>query len=129
MVDKTRSSRRWLITGVSSGLGEALAQAALERGDSVIGTLRQERQLAGFAALAPGRAFPLRLDVTDDAAAGPTLERAIREMGGVDILVNNAGYALIGAVEDVSVAEARIQIETNFFGVLKMVQAVMPHLR
>jgi len=122
-------SLRWLITGVSSGLGRALAEAALARGDTVVGTLRKPEQFEAFAALAPGRAKPLALDVTDDAAVGPVVERAVAEAGGLDVLVNNAGYALMGAVEDVSLPEMRRQMETNFFGTLKMAQAVLPHFR
>ena len=122
-------ARRWLVTGVSSGLGRAIAEEALARGDVVAGTLRKPEQFEAFAALAPGRAIPIALDVTDDAAAGQAVARAIAAAGGLDVLVNNAGYALMGPVEDVSLAEARQQLETNFFGVLKMVQAVLPHFR
>ena len=121
--------RRWLVTGVSSGLGRAIAEHALSRGHLVAGTLRKPEQFATFAALAPGRAFPLALDVADDAAVGPAVARAIADMGGLDVLVNNAGYALMGAAEDVTLDEARRQMETNFFGVLKTCQAVLPHFR
>jgi NAD(P)-dependent dehydrogenase (short-subunit alcohol dehydrogenase family) len=125
----TDTPRRWLITGVSSGLGRAIAEYALERGDIVVGTLRQPAQMAAFAALAPGRAFPLQLDVTDDAAVGPAVAEAIAMAGGLDVLVNNAGYALVGAAEDMALAEARRQMETNFIAVLKTCQAVLPHFR
>jgi len=128
-MDPASKTRRWLITGVSSGLGRAMAEHVLSQGGSVVGTLRKPEQFQAFAALAPGRAFPLGLDVTDDDAAGPAVEQAIAHMGGLDVLVNNAGYALMGPAEDVSLAEARRQMETNFFGVLKMIQAVLPHFR
>lgn len=123
------SPRRWLITGVSSGLGRAIAENALSRGDIVVGTLRKREQFESFAALASGRAIPLQLDVTDDAAAGPVVADAIAQAGGLDILVNNAGYALMGLQEDVGLDEARREIETNVLGVLKMSQAVLPHFR
>ena len=119
--------RRWLITGVSGGLGRAIAEAALAAGDRVAGSLRKPEQFAAFEALAPGRALALPLDVTDDAAPARAVAWAIEGLGGVDILVNNAGYALVGPVEDISLAEARREMETNFFGVLKMCQAVLPH--
>ncbi len=125
----TASPRRWLITGVSSGLGRAIAECALSRGDIVVGTLRKREQFEAFAALAPGRAIPLQLDVTDDAAAGPVVVDAIAQAGGLDILVNNAGYALMGLQEDIGLDEARREIETNVLGVLKMAQAVLPHFR
>lgn len=120
---------KWLITGVSSGLGRAIAEKALARGDSVAGTLRKPDQCDAFAALAPGRAIPLQLDVTDDAAIAPAVANGIAALGGLDILVNNAGYALMGPVEDIALTEARREIETNFFGVLKMSQAVLPYFR
>lgn len=120
--------RRWLVTGVSGGLGRAIAEHALGRGDTVIGTLRREDQCAGFAALAPSRAFPLRLDIADDDSA-PAVTRAVSTAGGIDILVNNAGYCLLGAIEDMSLDEARREMEVNFFGALKMIQVVTPHLR
>jgi len=121
--------RKWLITGVSSGLGRAIAEQALARGDIVAGTLRKREQFENFAALAPGRAIPIALDVTDDAAVGPAVSNAIAAADGLDILVNNAGYALMGPIEDIGLAEARREIETNFIGVLKLSQAVLPHFR
>jgi len=119
--------RRWLITGVSSGLGRAIAEAALAAGDHVAGTLRKRDQFASFEALAPGRAHAIALDVTEDDAPAVAVEEAVARLGGVDVLVNNAGYALVGPVEDISLVEARQEMETNFFGVLKMCQAVLPH--
>ena len=128
MTDTAAQPRRWLITGVSSGLGRALAEHVLARGEVVVGTLRKADQLSAFAALAPGRAIPLKLDITDDAA-GRAAEGAAAEAGGVDVLVNNAGYSLMGAIEDISLAEARREMETNFFGAMKVTQAVLPHMR
>lgn len=125
----SKPGKRWLITGVSSGLGRALAEHALSRGDIVVGTLRKREQFDAFAALAPGRAIPLQLDVTDDAAVAPAVAEAIAQAGGLDVLVNNAGYALMGPVEDIALTEARHEIETNFFGVLKLSQAVLPHFK
>ncbi len=122
-------SKSWLITGVSSGLGRALAEAALARGDQVAGTLRNEAQLAEFEALAPGRAHAISLDVTDDEAVGPAVRAARDAMGGLDVVVNNAGYALIGAAEELSLDEIRRQMETNVVGVIKVCQAVLPLMR
>jgi NAD(P)-dependent dehydrogenase (short-subunit alcohol dehydrogenase family) len=122
-------ARTWLITGVSSGLGRALAEAALRRGDVVIGTLRKQEQLAQFEALAPGRAHACQLDVTDQAEVQPVVSRAIDAAGGVDVVVNNAGYGLAGAAEEVSGAEMRHQMETNFFGLVAVTQAALPFMR
>jgi NAD(P)-dependent dehydrogenase (short-subunit alcohol dehydrogenase family) len=123
-------ARHWLITGVSSGLGLALAQEALGRGDLVVGTLRAESDVEEFESRAPGRALGVLLDVT---AGRPVVDAAVAQAvtlaGHLDIVVNNAGYGLVGAVEEVSDEEARRQMDTNFFGPLHVIQAVLPHLR
>jgi NAD(P)-dependent dehydrogenase (short-subunit alcohol dehydrogenase family) len=122
--------RSWFITGVSVGLGRALAEYALERGDVVVGTVRHREQVADFEALEPGHAHAEILDVTDtDAAVEHVVTTAIAKAGHLDVVVNNAGYGLAGAVEEVTDAEARHQMETNFFGPLKVLRAVLPHLR
>ena len=84
--------KTWFITGVSSGFGRAIANAALAAGDRVLGTLRNGEQRKDFAALAPSRSFGVVLDVTDDHKIQPTVDRIERELGAIDILVNNAGY-------------------------------------
>ncbi|MNF23143.1 putative oxidoreductase [compost metagenome] len=121
--------RTWLITGVSSGLGRALAEAVLARGEVVIGTLRKPEQMAEFEALAPGRAFACQLDLNDKEQVKPAITRAIKTAGGIDVVVNNAGYGLSGAVEEVSDAELRQQMETNFFGLVEVSQAALPYMR
>jgi len=123
------SQRVWLITGVSSGFGRELAQAALARGEIVAGTLRRPDQIAAFRALAPGRAFAYELDVTDPSAITSVVARAAAEAGPIDVLVNNAGYGLFGAVEEVSDEEGRRLMETNFFGLLALIRAVLPSMR
>src|ERR1700722_1650084 len=119
----------WLITGVSAGLGKALAEAALVRGDKVAGTVRTAEALAAFEALAPHRAFGFLLDVTDETAAHEVAAKAELATGGLDVLVNNAGYGLVGAVEGPSLAEIRAQFEVNVFGPIAMIQAVLPFMR
>lgn len=123
-------TRTWFITGVSAGFGRSLAQQALRRGDVVVGTVRREQDAAAFADLAPGRSTAELLDVT----AGPEAVRQVVDgvwdrVGPLDVVVNNAGYGLVGAVEEVSDGEARRIMDTNFFGVLHVCQAVLPHLR
>lgn len=121
--------RNWLITGVSSGLGRALAAAALARGDTVVGTLRAPAACIDFAALAPGRAIGMLLDVTDEAAVRRVVAEAEAQTGGIDILVANAGYGLVGGVEEASLAELRAQFEVNVFGAVATIQAVLPFMR
>jgi len=120
--------RRWLITGVSSGIGAALARAALDLGDAVVGTVRDDDARAAFEQLAPGRAQALLLDLADHAAIGPAMARALAG-GPVDILVNNAGRSLFGAFEETELEEARGLFETNLFGPWATMQATLPHLR
>jgi NAD(P)-dependent dehydrogenase (short-subunit alcohol dehydrogenase family) len=121
--------RTWLITGVSSGLGRALARAALEVGDRVAGTVRSEAARQEFEQLAPGRSRGVLLDVTDRAAILRSVADVEGWAGGIDILVNNAGYGLVGGVEEASEAEVRAQFEVNVFGALAVIQAVLPFMR
>jgi NAD(P)-dependent dehydrogenase (short-subunit alcohol dehydrogenase family) len=121
--------KTWFITGVSSGFGRAIANSALEAGDTVVGTLRNEKQRQAFAALAPGRAHGVILDVTDDANIQPTVDRVEREIGPIDVLVNNAGYGHEGTFEESTLEELRRQFDVNVFGVVAVTQAVLPHMR
>src|SRR5580658_7604250 len=114
----------WLITGVSGGLGRALAQAALARADQVAGTVRRPSDLAAFEALGPGLAHGFLADMTDEASIRAAVDGAEARLGGLDILVGNAGYGLIGAVEESNLAEIRAQFEVNVFGPIAAIQAV-----
>ncbi|NVI02561.1 oxidoreductase [Paraburkholderia youngii] len=129
MTRQTTNPAVWLITGVSSGFGRSLAEAVLTRGDKVVGTVRNETQIASFENLAPGRAHGLLLDVTDAAAVPRAVGQALERTGAIDILVNNAGYGLFGALEEVSDAQARQLFDTNVFGTVNVIRAVLPHFR
>ena len=119
----------FFITGVSSGFGRALATEALAAGHSVVGTLRNEAARAEFDALSPGRSFGVLLDVTDTAAAAPTVGKVEAEIGPIDVLVNNAGYGHEGTVEESPLEDMRRQFEVNVFGAVAMIQAVLPFMR
>ena len=121
--------RKWLITGVSSGFGRALAEAALEKGDRVAGTVRTEVAVRMFEQLAPGRSLGVLLDVTDRAAIVRSVAEVEEWAGGIDVLVNNAGYGLVGGVEEANDSEIRAQFEVNVFGALAVIQAVLPLMR
>ena len=123
------SNRIWLITGVSGGLGRALAIEAAMQGETVYGTLRKPEQIKAFNELVPGKTFGLELDVNKHDQIKSVLEQILSKSGRLDILVNNAGYGLFGAVEELSMDEARMQMETNFFSVLAMTHAALPILR
>jgi NAD(P)-dependent dehydrogenase (short-subunit alcohol dehydrogenase family) len=121
--------RIWLITGISSGLGKALAEAVIRHGDFVVGTFRQAEQVQQFNARYAGQALAVRMDVTQPdevAAAFATIEQ---QFGRLDVLVNNAGFGFAGAVEEASEQEVREVFEANFFGVLRVTQAALPLLR
>jgi NAD(P)-dependent dehydrogenase (short-subunit alcohol dehydrogenase family) len=122
-------SRVWLITGASSGLGRALAEAVLERGERVVATARDPRRVAGLEERYPGRAVAVRLDVTDPDQARAAVEAGVGAFGRLDVVVNNAGYGLFGALEELSDEELRGEFETNVFGALHVTRAALPRLR
>lgn len=122
-------SKIWFITGVSGGLGRALALEAALQGDIVFGTLRQAGQVEEFNNLVHGKTFGLELDVNNHERLEILISHILDQFGRIDVLVNNAGYGLFGAIEEVSMEEARQQMETNFFAALAITQAVLPVMR
>lgn len=121
--------RTFLITGVSSGLGRAFAEGALEAGHRVIGTVRSDADADAFTILAPDRAHPLILDVTDFASIPTAVADAERRVGPVDVLVNNAGYGHEGVLEESSIDDLQRQFAANVFGPVAMIKAVLPGMR
>lgn len=121
--------KTFLITGVSSGLGRALAEVALREGHRVAGTVRDDASARSFEALAPGNAFAYLLDVTDTARIEPTVAEIEQHVGPVDVLVNNAGYGHEGILEEAVLDDLRRQFEVNVFGAVAMIQAVLPYMR
>ncbi|WP_436789612.1 SDR family NAD(P)-dependent oxidoreductase [Yinghuangia sp. YIM S10712] len=122
--------RVWFVTGASRGLGRAFAEAALAAGDKVAAAARSREALEHLADThGRDRVLPLTLDVTDRAAVFRAVDAAVGHFGRLDIVVNNAGTLSMGMIEEFTEAEARAQMETNFFGALWVSQAVMPHLR
>lgn len=117
-----------LITGVSSGLGRALAMEALEQGHRVVGTVRDEKVRIAFEALAP-EAFGRLLDVRDDAAVAKLVGDFESEIGPIDVLVNNAGYGHEGTLEESPMEELRDQFAVNVFGAVAAMKAVLPFMR
>ncbi|MDA1358721.1 SDR family NAD(P)-dependent oxidoreductase [Glycomyces luteolus] len=122
-------SKVWFVTGSSRGLGRQFVEAALSRGDKVAATARSTEGFAGLVETYGDAILPLAMDVTDRAAVFTAVEGAVAHFGRIDVVVNNAGYAQIGAVEELTEAELRDQMETNVFGAAWVVQAVLPHLR
>ncbi|MFE3229735.1 oxidoreductase [Nocardia sp. NPDC059228] len=115
-----------LVTGASSGIGEATARKLADLGYTVYGAARRIDRLQK---LADHAIHPLAMDVTDDASMTAGIARIIGETGRIDVLVNNAGYGSFGAIEDVPLDEARYQFEVNVFGAARLAQLVLPHMR
>jgi NAD(P)-dependent dehydrogenase (short-subunit alcohol dehydrogenase family) len=122
-------SKLFFITGVSSGFGQALGQAALDAGHTVIGTVRNAQARDAFAALQPGRSHAYQLDVTEFDAIDGVVAQAQAEVGPVDVLVNNAGYGHEGIMEESPLEEMRRQFDVNVFGAVAMMKAFLPSFR
>ena len=125
----SNSQKTWFITGASRGLGAHWADAALTRGDRVAVTARSLASLDDLVQRHGDLVLPLSLDVTDEEAVHRAINTAEETFGGIDILVNNAGQAVMGAVEEITSAQARAQMEVNYFGALYATQAVLPRMR
>lgn len=115
-----------LITGASSGIGFDAARALAERGHRVYGAARRLDKLNELSA---SGVIPLQMDVTDESSMQAGVEKIISAEGHIDVLINNAGYGSYGAIEDVSIDEAKRQFEVNIFGVARLVQLVLPYMR
>ena len=121
-----------LITGATDGLGRATALLLAERGYRVFAAGRSPEKRAQLEALAQEKKWPLEtleLDVCDDASVQRAVATVLRKAGAIEVLVNNAGVNFSAAVEDLRMEDWRRQFETNFFGVLRVTQAVVPHMR
>ncbi|MFF2503888.1 oxidoreductase [Streptomyces sp. NPDC058067] len=115
-----------LVTGASSGIGEATALKLQSLGYTVYGAARR---LDRLEKLADRGIRPLAMDVTDDNSMQAGVERIVAEAGRIDVLVNNAGYGSFGSIEDVPLDEARRQFDVNVFGALRLTQLVLPRMR
>jgi NAD(P)-dependent dehydrogenase (short-subunit alcohol dehydrogenase family) len=119
----------FLITGSSRGLGRQIAEAALAAGHQLIATARRPESLDDLAERYGDQILPVALDVTDPAGAQAAVAAGVEAFGRLDVVVNNAGYANLAAVEDVTVADFREQIDANLLGVVYVTKAALPVLR
>jgi NAD(P)-dependent dehydrogenase (short-subunit alcohol dehydrogenase family) len=119
----------WLITGCSSGLGRALAEAVIGTGHNAIVTARSVSSVADLAETTPERVLAVALDVTRPDQVVSAVQQAEKRFAGVDVLVNSAGYGYRGAVEEGDDADVRTLFETHFFGTVAMIKAVLPGMR
>ena len=119
----------WFITGASRRLGRVWAQAALARGDKVAACVRDEASLSELSETYGAALLPIELDVRGEEDVRQAVRTAITVFGRLDVVVSNAGYAIFGTVEETDEGHARAQFDTNFFGTLWVVKAVLPQLR
>lgn len=115
-----------LLTGASSGIGYDTATRLAKQGHKVYGAARRIDKMQPLKELG---VTPIKMDVTDDASMIAGVNAVMEAEGRIDVLVNNAGYGYFGAIENVSMEEARKQLEVNVFGLARLTQLVIPHMR
>jgi NAD(P)-dependent dehydrogenase (short-subunit alcohol dehydrogenase family) len=115
-----------IVTGASAGIGEATCLALVDKGFAVYAVARRAERMAHLEARG---IVPVSADVTDDGSMVALVDRVVAETGRVDVLVNNAGYGSYGALEEVPMEEARRQFDVNVFGLARLTQLVLPHMR
>jgi NAD(P)-dependent dehydrogenase (short-subunit alcohol dehydrogenase family) len=121
-----------VVTGSSSGIGYATSLLLARKGIYTYASARNINKSANLQSIVDAERLPLKLiqlDVTDDRSVKDAVEKIVSEKGRIDVLVNNAGYGLFGAFEDLSMDEIKAQFETNFFGVIRVTQHVLPIMR
>jgi NAD(P)-dependent dehydrogenase (short-subunit alcohol dehydrogenase family) len=119
----------WLITGCSTGLGRALAEAVIDAGHNAVVTARDSAKVTDVAETSPGQVLAVALDVTNPEQVTSAVRQAEERFGGIDVLVNNAGYGYRAAVEEGEDTDVRALFETHFFGTVAMIKAVLPGMR
>ncbi len=122
----TTTTKVALVTGASSGIGEATARQLAAAGFTLYAAARRAERLQK---LTQAGIHPIAMDVTDDASMQAGVQAILTEQGRIDVLVNNAGYGSYGALEDVPMEEARAQMEVNVFGAARLTQLVLPAMR
>jgi NAD(P)-dependent dehydrogenase (short-subunit alcohol dehydrogenase family) len=128
-MSEAQQAGAWLITGCSTGIGREIARAALEAGERVAVTARNPASVQDLVDVHPETAIAVGLDVTRQQQIDAAVARAESEFGAIDVLVNNAGYGYVGAVEEGEDEEVRAMFDTNFFGPVALVKAVLPGMR
>src|SRR5580704_9867391 len=124
-----KNSLVWFITGAANGFGRELVREALGRGDSVTATSRTPQKVAEAFAEHKDRLLAVAMDLGSGDQISKAVDAGISRFGKVDVLVNNAGYGFIGAVEEATDDEIKRVHETNVFGLLRVLRALLPHFR
>ena len=123
------TQRTWFITGISSGFGRHLTEQLLDRGDRVVGTVRDLRKVGDLTERHADTFHPELLDVTDIGAIRAVVDRSFARLGRIDVVISNAGYGLFGAAEELTDQQIDSMIATNLVGSIQLIRAVLPHLR
>lgn len=123
------NNKVWFITGASKGLGLELAKKLLAEGYKVVATSRSEEALVKAIGNPSENFLPLEMDLVDEKSVKNAIEVAVSHFKTIDVLVNNAGYGLLGALEELTDAEARKNYEVNVFGLLNVIRNTMPYMR
>jgi NAD(P)-dependent dehydrogenase (short-subunit alcohol dehydrogenase family) len=132
MNDQQKQKAVAVVTGSSTGIGLATSLALAKEGFSTYATMRNLDRSADITSKAAKEDLPLtvlQMNVDDDKSVNDTIEKIMNDKGRIDVVVNNAGYALVGAFEESSMRDGRAQMETNFFGTVRVIKAVLPIMR
>lgn len=121
--------KTWMITGCSSGLGHALAEAVLAKGDNAVITARNADRLKDLSEKYPKTALAVSMDVTSVDSIKEAVAKAIDTFGQVDVLINNAGYGYRSSIEEGEEDSVSVLFNTNFFGPVNLIKNILPHMR
>jgi NAD(P)-dependent dehydrogenase (short-subunit alcohol dehydrogenase family) len=127
--EQRKEPRVWFVTGASSGFGRAVSEAVLDHGDQLVATARHVDAIHAATSRGGERVLVLALDVTDATAAKEAVNQAVAHFGRLDVVFNNAGYGHVGAIEELTDEELRQQVEVDFFGIVNVTRAALPHMR
>jgi len=123
------SKKIWLVTGCSTGFGKEFVRQLANQGDTVIGTVRKEAQVAELESIHPTLVTGVVLDVQNQVSIDAAKTLIQKKFGRVDVLVNNAGYGSMGSIEEISDEEMFRQFDVNVFGAIRMIKLVLPFMR
>jgi hypothetical protein len=126
IAEASMKTQTWFVTGASSGFGRAFVEHAISQGHNVVATARDASPLQQLIAQAPDRVLAHRLDVRHPDQAVAAVKSALERFAAVDVLINNAGYGIVGAFEETPDDELRALMDTNFFGAMNVMRAMLP---